>query len=129
MIISIGSDMVDSRRIEGIISRHGQKFIDRIFTPKEQEYCQSKSPPHLSFSRTFAAKEALIKALKGAHSLKWHDIEIIRLPGGAPTVKLSGSAHNVALDLSEGALYFIHLSISDEPPYAIAHVIFEKRGK
>lgn len=129
MIAGLGVDMVDIRRIEKLIHTHGAHFLDRTFTPAEQAYCNSKAQVGAAYAKTFAAKEAIIKALSHTDGLKWHHMEIIRLPHGQPTIKLQGQAHDLALSRTHGQPYAIHLSLSDEPPYAVAYVILETIGK
>lgn len=125
MIIGIGSDIVDIRRIEGIISRQGQKFIDRIFTSSEQDRAKLRAHPFATYAKMFAAKEAFIKALGTglAKGITWHNMVITRDQWSAPTVQVSG----VALDHlhSKAQKFRVHLSMTDEPPYAQAFVVIE----
>jgi holo-[acyl-carrier protein] synthase len=128
MIIGLGTDIVDCKRIQTLIEKHGDHFLNRIFTPQEIKHCQAKPNPAQAFGKTFAAKEAMIKALAFTEGLKWHDMEIIRLPHGEPTIKITGTAHQLALNRTQGKAYRLHLSLSDEPPYALAFVILETEG-
>ena len=126
MILGIGNDLVDIRRIEGIIQRQGQKFIDRIFTKSEQNRANSRAHPMASYAKMFAAKEAFIKALGTglAKGVTWHNAEITRNPWGPPTINVTGAALDYLM--LKTASFKIHLTMSDEFPYAQAFVIIEK---
>ncbi len=127
MIIGIGSDLIDIRRIEQTIGRFGDRFLDRIFT--ETEKARSARRPltrTASFAKRFAAKEACSKALgtgfrKGVF---WRDMGVVNLPGGKPTMLLTGGAlarlHSL---LPAGHAAQIDLTITDEPPLAQAFVM------
>lgn len=127
MIIGIGSDLIDIRRIEQTIERFGDRFLDRIFT--ETEKARSARRPltrTASFAKRFAAKEACSKALgtgfrKGVF---WRDMGVVNLPGGKPTMQLTGGAlarlHSL---LPAGHTAQIDLTITDEPPLAQAFVM------
>ena len=86
MIIGIGTDICDISRIESLISKFGQKFIDKTFTVHEQEYCSSKSDCAPFYAKRFAAKEAVAKALATSSSgaLSWLDVEVTNDPSGRP---------------------------------------------
>lgn len=127
MILGIGSDLIDIRRIERSIERFGDRFLNRIFT--ETERSQSERRPLIraaSYAKRFAAKEACSKALgtgfrKGVF---WRDMGVVNLPGGKPTLRLTGGAL-VRLEslLPAGFEAQIDLTITDEPPIAQAFVI------
>ena len=130
MIYGIGTDLCDARRIERSLSKFGQRFKDRIFTTGEQSYCDAKSGAHHYYAKRFAAKEALAKALSGPHtgSLSWTDVEVVNDPSGRPRLVLHGGAkRRLQIFTPEHHEAFIHLSLSDEPPYASAYVIVELR--
>ncbi len=127
MIIGIGSDLIDIRRIEKTIERFGDRFLDRIFT--ETEKARSARRPltrTASYAKRFAAKEACSKALgtgfrKGVF---WRDMGVVNLPGGKPTMRLSGGAlARLESLLPPGHRAQIDLTITDEPPLAQAFVI------
>ena len=126
MILGIGSDLIDCRRIERDIQRSGQKFIDRIFTPAEQNRLKQRQHQAASFAKIFAAKEAMAKALGTgiAKGISWQDIEVSRKEWSPPTINLSGVAlaHLNALTPA-GMQAHMHLSMTDEWPYAQAFVI------
>lgn len=126
MIIGIGSDIVDIRRIERVLSRHGDRFLLRIFTQAERARAGRRASPAPTFAKRFAAKEACSKALgTGMRAgVFWRDIGVVNLPSGRPTLHLTGGAlrrlqHLTPPDCDAN----IHLSISDEFPLAQAFVI------
>ena len=132
MIIGIGHDLTDIRRIEKIIDRFGDRFIRRCFTEKEALLAQSRAehPGQMAatFAKRFAAKEACAKALGSgiAQSVALRDIEVARDPRGKPTIILHGGAYSyMQAMMPEDFVPLIHLSLSDEPPYASAYVIIE----
>lgn len=133
MIIGIGSDLSDIRRIEKTLERFGDRFVNRTFTAIERERSERKVNAQggraASYAKRFAAKEACAKALgtgvprRGVH---WADMGVINLRSGKPTMALTGGA---ALRLAEitpdGMTPVIHLSLTDDHPYAQAFVIIE----
>jgi holo-[acyl-carrier protein] synthase len=94
MIIGIGNDIVEIARIKAVLSRYPQRFLDRVFTPHEQEYCLKRKEPALHFAGRFAAKEAIVKALGTGFTqgLSWLDFEIGHDSRGKPNVFLSSFA-------------------------------------
>ncbi len=126
MIVGIGTDICDIRRIEKIIERHGQRFLDKTFTSAEQIYCDTKARPAMSYAKRFAAKEAVAKALSGSDtgSLSWTSVEVKNDPSGRPLAVLSADAELRAdLVCPENHSLNIHLSLSDDYPYATAFAI------
>lgn len=126
MIIGIGNDLIDIRRIEAVIQRRGKKFLDRVFTAQEQERADSRAHPLASYAKMFAAKEACIKALGTglAKGVTWHNIEVSRDQWSPPKIVLTGRAlehfrGSIPLDKAG----YIHVSMTDEPPYAQAFVV------
>ncbi len=118
----IGVDIVEISRIEQAITRQGRAFIERVFLPSEQEYCDSHRQPSRSYAARFAAKEAVAKAFGtgiGAH-VAWLDIEVCRTEAGAPFVKLHGTA---AATGAERGITQILLSLSHSEHYAVANVV------
>lgn len=99
MIIGIGIDLQDIGEFGRTLSRSGDEYVQRVFTAMESAYCRSLVDSTSSFAARFAAKEAAIKALgvSGREGLSWHDFEVVRDASGAPTMRLSGVAANVAL--------------------------------
>lgn len=124
MIIGLGVDMEEIARIGAAIKRHGQAFLERIFTPGEIAYCERYHDPVERYAGRFAAKEAAMKALGTGWSkgVRWRDIEVAREPGSRPTIVLHGAAREHAERL--GARH-ISLSISHTGNFALAQVILE----
>lgn len=128
MIIGIGTDICDIRRIAESIEKHGERFKTRIFTKRERDYCESKSGAPAYYAKRFAAKEAVAKALAGPRTkgLSWQDVEISNDPSGRPTVILRGGARRrMKSRLPDGFTGKIFLSLSDDYPYAQAYAVFE----
>lgn len=118
MILGTGIDIVRIPRIAAMAERWRDRFLDRVFTGGEKEYCLKKHSPYPSLAARFAAKEAFFKA-SGAASLSWRDIEVINADNGRPAITLRG----VALERFQSAR--IHLSLSHDGDYAIAQVTIE----
>ncbi|MGZ3298757.1 MAG: holo-ACP synthase [Asticcacaulis sp.] len=127
MIMGIGIDLCDARRIERSMSRFGSRFLDRIFTDNEQAHANAAARPDLSFAKRFAAKEAVAKALgTGVRGFFFTDIEVISGHLGRPEVLLHGAAQDaLRCRLQHGQRAHIHLSLSDEVPYACAYAVIE----
>ena len=131
MIVGIGVDMVDSRRIAKSIDRFGDRFIARIFTDAEQQAADSRGDRNLYFAKRFAAKEAIYKALSGAGlaGLGWREADISNNGRGAPEVTLVGVCKTALERLTpDGYNAVINLSLTDEPPYAMAFVVLSVDG-
>lgn len=124
MILGIGCDICDIRRIENLIKTH-EKFLKRVFTESERRRLQKRRNAANGFAKVFAAKEAVVKALGDSTNVSWQDIEVVKNSNGRPEIVLYNVAHQIATKLSENS-YALHLSLSDEPPYALAYVIFCK---
>ena len=130
MIIGIGTDICDISRIESLISKFGQKFIDKTFTVHEQEYCSSKSDCAPFYAKRFAAKEAVAKALATSSSgaLSWLDVEVTNDPSGRPQAILyRGALERLNAKTPVDSKSFVHLTLSDDYPYAIAYAMIESR--
>jgi holo-[acyl-carrier protein] synthase len=128
MIIGIGSDLIDIRRIEKSLERHGQRFIQRIYTEVEQARSEGRGGRAASYAKRFAAKEACAKALGTglAQGVFWRDMGVVNLPSGKPTMALTGgAAAQLAKILPQGHKAAIHLTITDDFPLAQAFVIIE----
>lgn len=131
MIIGIGTDLCDIRRIENSLERFGTRFKNRLFTKAEQSYADGKADPAASYAKRFAAKEALAKALSTGDTghLIWTEVEVINGPSGKPALKLYGRARSRLEQMTPpGEVLNLHLSLSDEPPYALGFVIVESRS-
>ena len=130
MIVGIGSDLCDIRRIERTLERYGERFIERCFTAIERRRSDARAGRAASYAKRFAAKEACAKALGTGlkHGVFWRDMGVVNLPSGQPTMRLAGgAAARLASLLPPGTEAFIHLTITDEPPLAQAFVIIEAR--
>lgn len=126
MILGVGSDIVDSRRIGKTIERFSEKFTSRIFTKAERAAAAANSQPQAYFAKRFAAKEAVYKALSsaGISGLRWQQVETLSLPNGAPVMALAGEFKTALETITPyGYKAQISISLSDEPPYALAFVI------
>ncbi|HWP25543.1 MAG TPA: holo-ACP synthase [Xanthobacteraceae bacterium] len=126
MILGIGSDITDVRRIAKVIERHGDRFLDRIFTPLERKRAESRKNRIETYAKRFAAKEACAKALgTGLRAgVWWRDIGVINLSSGRPTMQLTGGALARLKALTpEGFEARIDVTITDEGPMAQAFVI------
>lgn len=124
MIVGLGVDIAEVDRIEAAIARHGTPLVERLFTPAEVAYCERHRNKFERFAGRFAAKEAAMKALGTGwrRGVRWRDIEVTNLPGGKPTLRLAGVAHEFAGRLGVRA---ISLSITHSGNLAFAQVIFE----
>jgi holo-[acyl-carrier protein] synthase len=126
MILGVGNDMVDIRRIEQTLERFGERFLDRIFTPVERAKSERRMQRAASYAKRFAAKEACSKALGTGFrkSVYWRDMGVVNLASGRPTMKLTGGALT-QLDsmVPDGMQADIHVTITDDYPWAQAIVI------
>ncbi len=128
MILGIGSDIIDIRRIEKTIEKHGQRFIDRIYTEVEKRKSEKRAQRIPSYAKRFAAKEACSKALGTglSNGVYWRDMGVVNLPSGKPTMTLTnGAAAQLARMVPAGKTAVVHLTMTDEYPYAQAYVIIE----
>ena len=128
MILGIGTDLCDIRRIEAAFAKFDERFIQRIFTGRERRYCDPKSARASAYAKRFAAKEAAAKALAGENTghLRWRDVEVHNDPSGRPVITLHNQAAQRLESLTPvGLRAHIHLSLTDDYPYAQAFVICE----
>jgi holo-[acyl-carrier protein] synthase len=126
VILGIGTDLVDIRRIEHTIARHGDRFLDRIFTSIERELAESRANRASTYAKRFAAKEACAKALgTGFRSgVFFRDLGVVNLPSGRPTMQLTGAALcRLQAIVPTGFEPHIDLAITDEYPMAQAFVV------
>jgi holo-[acyl-carrier protein] synthase len=125
MIVGTGIDIAEVPRIREVIERHGQRFLQRVFTEGEIQYCESKANRVERYAARFAAKEAGMKALGTGwnHGVRWRDIEVARKPGGRPTLLLHGKAAEFAAKLGTTN---IALSLTHTSDQAMAQVILER---
>jgi holo-[acyl-carrier protein] synthase len=132
MIIGIGSDIIDIRRIERSLDRFGRRFIDRIFTPVEQRKSEARAQRAASYAKRFAAKEACAKALGTGFraGVFWRDMGVVNLASGKPTMQLTGGAARRLAEITPpGMVPQIDLTITDEHPQAQAIVIISAVAK
>ena len=135
MIIGIGNDLIDIRRIDRTLKRFGDRFVARIYTATEQEKSVGRADPAASFAKRFAAKEACSKALGTGfrRGVFWRDMGVVNLRGGKPTMQLTGgAAARLAELVPAGMEPQINVSLTDEPPLAQATVIISavpRRGE
>jgi holo-[acyl-carrier protein] synthase len=128
MIIGIGSDILDIRRIERTIERHGERFLERIFTPAERAKAEKRTERirAATYAKRFAAKEAASKALGTGFraGVFWRDLGVVNLPSGQPTLRLTGgAAERLKAITPAGHGAVIALTMTDEFPYAQAMVV------
>jgi holo-[acyl-carrier protein] synthase len=128
MILGIGSDLTDIRRIQASLDRFGDRFTHRIFTELERARSERKADRAGSYARRFAAKEACAKALGTGlrRGVFWRDMGVANLPSGQPTLVLTGgAAAQLSTMTPTGLTAKIHLSLTDDYPYAQAFVVIE----
>jgi holo-[acyl-carrier protein] synthase len=123
-IIGIGTDIIECLRIAQMIERHGELFINRVYTPHEIQYCQTRKLATQHFAARWAAKEAVLKALGTGwrRGISWRDVEVRNDPGGRPVINLTGGAREVADQL--GVLE-MHISLSHCRSHATAYALAE----
>jgi holo-[acyl-carrier protein] synthase len=131
MIVGVGEDTCDIRRLDKVLKAHGQRFIQRCFTPEEQAKAARRkgaNEPAATLAKRFAAKEACAKALGTGFNqgVYMRDIGVVNRPSGAPTLHLTGGAKARLEALTPpGMAARIYITLGDEFPYARAHVIIE----
>ena len=126
MIYGTGIDIIEISRIKRSLETYAGRFEEKVFTPAEIGYCRSKADPSRHFAARFAAKEAVLKSLGTGMSggISWKDIEVANHPEtGKPSLLLSGKGKDLFVELQ---LKAIHISISHEKAYAVAHAIAEQ---
>ncbi len=130
MILGIGSDLSDIRRVEASLARFGDRFKQRVFTDLERRRSDAKTDAAASYAKRFAAKEACAKALGTGirRGVFWRDMGVVNMPSGQPTMALTGgAAERLAALTPPGHEAVIHLSLTDDHPYAQAFVVIEAR--
>ena len=126
MILGLGSDLSDIRRIERTIERFGNRFLDRVFTAAERGKCDRRADRAAGYARRFAAKEACSKALGTGfrRGVFWRDLGVVNLPSGRPTMRLTGGAQRRLDEITPtGMIAQLDITLTDEPPLAQAVVI------
>lgn len=132
MIVGLGADLCDIRRIERVLERHGDRFIERVFTPVERARAAGRTDALRAgtLAKRFAAKEACSKALGTGFKAGVHhsDLGVVNVPGGRPTMVLTGGALvRLRALVPAGMVAVLHLTMTDEYPYAFAQVVIEGR--
>ncbi len=124
MIYGIGIDIVSIPRIERMLEKWGRLFTERVFTPVEIAFCESKSRPGEHFALRWAVKEAMLKALGSGlrAGIKWTDIEVVNDPSGRPSLEVRNKAKGFLADRNIKAAF---VSISHERDYGVAQVVLE----
>jgi holo-[acyl-carrier protein] synthase len=128
MILGLGSDLSDIRRIQASLDRFGDRFRERVFTELERTRFERKPDAAASYAKRFAAKEACAKALGTGmrRGVFWRDMGVINMRSGQPTMALTGGALARLQEMTpEGMKAVIHLTLTDDHPYAQAFVIIE----
>lgn len=128
MIVGIGTDLADIRRIEKTLTRFGERFENRVFTEIEQAKSNKRKERAASYAKRWAAKEACSKALGTGlrMGVAWKEMGVVNLPSGKPTMELTGgAAERMAKLIPEGHDAHIHVTITDDHPFAQAFVIIE----
>ena len=123
MILGLGTDIVDCRRIQSSIERYGKRFIERVCTEDEIAYCMGMADPVPHVAARFAAKEAARKALGRGPALNWHDVEVVREDNGFVFLRFYGKALQGMKDMGVSQS---HLSVAHEKSLAVATVILER---
>jgi holo-[acyl-carrier protein] synthase len=126
VILGVGNDLIDIRRIENTLERFGDRFISRVFTEVERAKSDGRAQRAASYAKRFAAKEACAKALGTGlrHGVFWRDMGVVNLPSGRPTLRLTGGAAKVLKELiPDGYEARIDLTLTDDFPLAAAIVI------
>ena len=126
MVLGLGSDLIDIRRIEQVIERFGDRFLERIFTDVERGKCERRADRAASYARRFAAKEACSKALGTGFrdGVFWRDLGVVNLSSGRPSMMLTGGALRRLEEITPaGTVARLDVTLTDEPPIAQAVVI------
>lgn len=128
MILGIGTDLARIDRIEGTLDRFGERFVQRVFTEIEQDRSEKRRERVASYAKRWAAKEACSKALGTGlrMGINWREMEVVNLRSGQPTMRLhGGAAARLATMVPAGMEAQLHVTITDDHPYAQAFVVIE----
>ena len=127
MILGIGNDLIDIRRIEKTLDRFGARFVERVFTDVERDKSERRAARAASYAKRFAAKEACAKALGTGvprRGVYWRDLGVVNLPSGKPTMRLTnGAARRLEAMTPEGMTAQVDVTLTDDYPLAQAIVI------
>ena len=130
MILGIGSDLANIERIAATLDRFGDRFRNRVFTPTEQRKADARAHAAATFAKRWAAKEACSKALGPGlrMGIAWKDMGVVNLPSGQPTMALTGwAAERLAAMTPPGHEAVLHVTLTDDHPWAQAFVVIEAR--
>ncbi|CAI8043040.1 Holo-[acyl-carrier-protein] synthase [Geodia barretti] len=112
-MLGTGVDLIEIERVAGVLERHGERFLRRVFTPGEIAYCRGRAP---NLAARFAAKEAVMKSLgTGFRGVGWRDVEVVRAPSGAPSPRLHGRALRIAISLSHSRGFAVAFAVASRP--------------
>lgn len=128
MILGIGSDLANIDRIGRTIERFGARFLDRVYTETEQRLAERRAQRVATYAKRWAAKEACSKALGTGlrMGIRWKDMGVVNLPSGQPTLRLTGwAAERLAAMTPPGQRAALHLTLTDDDPWAMAVVVIE----
>jgi holo-[acyl-carrier protein] synthase len=128
MIIGTGADLCNIERIAETLDRFGERFVTRVFTETERSRSERRAERAASYAKRFAAKEACAKALGTGMRMgtAWREMGVVNLPSGQPTLRLTGGAANRLVEITPpGHRAVIHLTITDDKPFALAFVVIE----
>ena len=132
MILGVGTDLANIERIEATLARFGDRFRNRVFTPVEQRRAESRPGPAATYAKRWAAKEACSKALGTGlrMGIAWRDMAVTNLPTGQPVMALTGwAAERLAAMTPPGHSAIVHVSLTDDHPWAQAFVVIEARAQ
>ena len=130
MILGIGTDLVNIDRIKGVLSRHGDRFRNRVFTETEQAKASRRKDEAGTYAKRWAAKEACSKALGTGlrMGIAWRDMSVSNLPSGQPVMEVTGWAKNRLDEITpDDHKAIVHVSLTDDHPWAQAYVVIEAR--
>jgi holo-[acyl-carrier protein] synthase len=130
MILGVGTDLANIDRIAATLERFGDRFRDRVFTPREQAKAEGRADRAGTYAKRWAAKEACSKALGTGlrMGIAWKDMGVANLPTGQPVMELSGwAAERLASMTPPGHQAIVHVSLTDDHPWAQAFVVIEAR--
>ena len=132
MIIGVGTDLIDIRRVERTLQRFGDRFVERVFTASERARAESRIDRAAAYAKRYAAKEACAKALGTGfrRGVYWRDIAVLNRPSGQPTLLLSGGAAERLDSMTPAGMRArIDISLTDEPPLSQAIVIISAQPR
>jgi len=130
MILGIGTDLANIDRIQGVLSRHGDRFRNRVFTETEQAKASRRKDEAATYAKRWAAKEACSKALGTGlrMGIAWRDMSVSNLPSGQPVMEVTGWAKNRLDEITpDDHKAIVHVSLTDDHPWAQAYVVIEAR--